>query len=200
MANTHGAPMPRKRPKPKSPAQIAAEKRAQAFAAVNLDPSTANLTSASDIDAERAQRAKDGHRGNLERARRLDAFSALADSLTPSQRAAAHQLTADLVTMMGLHDRGRGLERIDGSAIGGRTDAMLAARDRVKAVMARMGDRDAWLLSELIVPSPVCRLCTTWRAVVAHVTGEDNPHAQAAAVRSALANAVAAYGPMLIAA
>jgi hypothetical protein len=90
---------------------------------------------------------------------------------------------------------------VDNEQSGDRTDAMVDASIRVDLALGGIGARDAWLLSELISPSVQTRLsATNWRGIVAYVTGEENPHAQAAAVRSACANLAMAYDRMLRAA
>jgi alpha-D-ribose 1-methylphosphonate 5-triphosphate synthase subunit PhnG len=89
------------------------------------------------------------------------------------------------------------MERVDSEKGGDRTDAMHAASDRVRAVFAKIGERDAYLLEELCAPSVKLRLsATTWRGIVGYITGEENPHAQAAAVRSACVNLAKAYAKM----
>ncbi len=93
------------------------------------------------------------------------------------------------------------MARVDEERGRDRTDAMIMAGVRVDAALAMIGDRDAFLLVELIAPSPATQLqAVTWRDVVAYVTGETHTHAQGAVVRMACANLAAAYNKILRAA
>lgn len=176
------------RTKPKDPQQAAAERRAAAFAAVGLQLGASALTANRDIDAEREERDHEA------RARRMDAFEALKEGMVKGAYDAARRLERDIVIAKGEHDQGRHLERVDNEQGGDRTDAMIDAAKRRDRVLAHVGQRDAWLLAELVSPSVQVRLSATdWRGIVAYVTGEENPHAQAAAVRAACANLVGAY-------
>lgn len=189
--------MARQRPraKPKSPEQIAAERRALAFHEVGLQVASSFLEANADIDAERAEREHES------RARRMDAFEALKEGMVSGAYDAARRLERDIIVARGEHDQGRHLERVDNDQAGDRTDSMVDASRRVLKALGGIGERDGWLLSELISPSVQTRLsATTWRGVVAYITGEENPHAQAAAVRSACANLAMAYDKMLKAA
>lgn len=181
----------KRRAEPKTPEQILAERvaklaarRAQDFEAVNLQPEASKLASNDDVEVRFAQRTKsDG-------ARRADAFDALKSGMPPGAYDAARRLEHDMALRCGEGDRGRPIDRVDCDTGRGPMDVKLAAGRRIDAVLAKVGERDAWLLSELIRPS-VNR--GSWRAVVAHVTGEEHAHGQAAAVRSACANLAAAY-------
>jgi hypothetical protein len=83
----------------------------------------------------------------------------------------------------------------------GRMDRQIEASKRVELALGGIGNHDAYLLSELIFPkSPTSLSSTTWRGVVAYVTGEENPHAQSAVVRMACTNLAKAYDKMLRAA
>lgn len=183
--------MSRRKGKPKSPEQIAAERlarRALDFEAVALPAASAALPANDSIEVRR------GGRRNLEGARRLDAFEALREGMAPGAFDAARRLERDLTIRAGEHDRGRTFERVDCETRTDRADAMIAAGQRVDAVLSRMGERDAWLLVELIRPSTAMALARPgWRAVVAHVTAETNDRAQAAVVRNICANLAAAY-------
>jgi hypothetical protein len=184
--------MSRKRKlKPKSPAEIMAERlarRARDFEAVGLAGSAAGLSA---NDAVEVRREDVRH---VLGARRLDAFEALRDSLSPGAYDAARRLERDLTIRAGEHDRGRAMLRVDCDAGRDRTDEMLAAGERVAAVLGRLARRDGLLLTELIRPSPGVQLtCPTWRAVVAHITGETNDRGQAAIVRNVCANLAEAY-------
>lgn len=178
----------RKRAKPKSPAEILAERlarRAADFEAVGLQPEAAALPSSQAVEVRRTGRA------NAAGARRLDAFDALREGLPTGGYDAARRLEADLRLRRGEADHGRNLVRVDGGGAGpALLDRQIAAGRRVDRALARVGARDGWLLCELIYPS-VGR--NSWRETVAHVTGETHSHAQAAAVRAACANLAAAY-------
>jgi len=178
----------KRRVKPKSPAQILAERlarRASDFEALGLQPEAAALATSEAVEVRRTGRA------NVAGARRLDAFESLREGMAPGGYDAARRLEADLRLRRGEADHGRSLVRVDGGGDGPMLlDRQLAAGRRVDAALARVGARDAWLLCELIYPS-VERV--GWRQTVAHVTGERRSHAQAAAVRAACANLAAAY-------
>lgn len=184
--------MSRKRKlKPKSPGEILAgrlARRARDFAAVGLSPSAAGLSANDAIEVWREDVR------HVQGARRLDAFEALRDSLGPGAYDAARRLERDLSIRAGEHDRGRSMLRVDCDAGRDRSDEMLAAGERVAAVLGRIGRRDGLLLTELIRPSPSVQLtCQGWRAVVAHITGEINDRGQAAIVRNVCANLAEAY-------
>lgn len=182
--------MPRKaRSKPKSPAQIAAEKlvqRQRDFAAANLQPDAAGLAANADVAVRRQ-----GQKNELS-ARRLDVFEALKAGMAPGCYDAARRLERDITMRRGEHDHGRPMERVDGDeqAAFCRNDQIIAAAERVDAILRRLSGRDAWLLTELIVPQPTR---PTWRETVAYITGETHPHAQGAAVRAACVNLRDAY-------
>jgi hypothetical protein len=177
-----------RRGKPKSPAQILAERaarRACDFEAVGLAPEAASLATSAAIEVKRAGRT------NTTMARRLDAFDALRDGMEPGGYDAARKLEADLRLRRGEADHGRNLIRVDGGGEGPvLLDRQLAAGRRIDAVLGRVGARDARLLCELIYPSAER---AGWRETVAKVTGETHQHAQGAVVRSACANLAAAY-------
>lgn len=182
--------MPRKsKAKPKTPAQIAADrlaKRRLDFAAANMPADAAGLTSNADIEVRR-----EGQK-NVLAARRLDAFDALKEGMAAGAYDAARRLERDIVMRRGEHDHGRPLERVDGDehAAFCRNDQIIAAGERVDAVMARLSERDGWLLTELIVPNSTR---PTWRQTVFYITGETHAHAQGAAVRAACVNLRDAY-------
>lgn len=181
--------MPRKaRAKPKTPEQIAAEKRArllrerdQDFAAADLPG--ARLVQQANIHVRRAGRQ------NVQTARRADAFDALREGMPPGCYDAARRLERDVLIRRGESDGGRTMQRIDGGN-GCREDQIVEAGRRVDAVMKHLSPRDGWLLMELIEPGPGR---DTWRKVVGYITGEASPHAQAAAVRAACVNLRDAY-------
>lgn len=181
----------RRKPQPRSPADILAERmarRARDFEAVGLAGSASALPNNDAVEIRR-----EGRR-NAEGARRLDAFEALRESMPPGGYDAARRLERDLTIRCGEHDRGRALLRVDCDRGKDRTDEMLAAGQRVEAVLSKLGRRDGLLLTELIRPSPGVQLaCQGWRAVVAHITGETNDRGQAAIVRNVCANLAEAY-------
>lgn len=162
-----------RRRKPARPRTLAVE------AEVTLDTA---LPQNAAVEIRRADRTR------VASARRLDAFDALRDGMAPGAYDAVRALERWMTLHRGEGDRGRRMVRIDGAAPRlDRTDRMIAAGERVRALLAAVGDRDAWLLSELIEPTPALQL-KPWREVVRHVTGETHPHAQGAAVRAACAN------------
>jgi hypothetical protein len=178
----------KKTSKPKSPEDIAAERiarRERDFDAVNLQPEAARLVAYQDVTVAHAERAK------VDGARRVDAFLALRDGMQPGAYDAARRLEKDMAIRAQENDKGRAMQRVDND--GGRDvmDTVIQAGRRVDAVFARIGERDQWLLTELI--QPAVERSGGWRGIVAHVTGEENPVAQGAAVRAACANLFHAY-------
>jgi hypothetical protein len=190
--------MATKRTKPKTPEQIAADKasaRALAFAEVGMQAAASTLKANADIQAEAKTRE------HTARARRMDAFEHLKEGMGKGHYDAARRLERDITISRGEHDRGRSLDRVDNDKATDRTDAMIAASKRVEHALARIGERDGWLLTQLIAPAiHVALSATTWRDVVSYITGEENPHAQAAVVRAACANLAAVYDRELVAA
>jgi hypothetical protein len=186
----------RRKAEPKSPAEIAADRRrarAPDFEAVGLPAGAATLERNDDIEVTRASGKREGRRVQEDSARRLDAFSALKDSMEKGVNDAARRLERDLLIRADMADSGRVLVRVDEDhSRGGRTDRMIAAGDRCMAVQELLSQRD-WMLLSLIVYSPFGSQFPTWRHVVEHVTKEENPNAQGAAVRAACANLAEAY-------
>lgn len=183
-----------RRHKPKTPAQILAERiaaRAQNLAAVNVPSDLATLPHGDDIEVTRAGDKREGKRVDEDSARRLDAFSALKEGMKPGCYDAAMRLERDVLIRVGAGDRGRHLERVDGSSNFDHTDRLVKAGRDVDAVKAALPHRDFWLLSELIAPSKDHD--GGWRGAVYHVTGEHNWNAQGAAVRAACVNLREAY-------
>jgi hypothetical protein len=164
-----------------------AVQRARDFEAVNLQPESAAREVNQNIAIQReGPKAETG-------ARRMDAFDALRPNLAPGAYDAVRQFERDLLTSRGEGDRGHRLERVDCDTGRDRTDRMLEASDRVKAMLSRIGDRDQWLLVELLCPSEDMKLrASTWRTVVFIITGETDLKAQGAAVRAVAANLAAA--------
>lgn len=161
------------RRKPARPRAISVEP------AVTLDTA---LPRNADVEIRRADRTR------VAGARRLDAFDALRDGMEAGAYDAVRELERLMALRRGEGGGGRPMDRVDcAEPRGNRTDLMIAAGERVRALLAAVGERDAWLLSELIEPSLPLQL-KPWREVVRHLTGETHPHAQAAAVRGACAN------------
>jgi hypothetical protein len=184
----------RARAKPKSPDQILAERnqrRVPGFEAVSLQPEMAQLPRNLDIEVTRAGDKREGRRVQEDSARRLDAFLALRDGMRPGAYDAARRMERDIMTRRGEGDRGKPTERVDGDeALKDHTDQMVDAGRRLDKLKDKLSDREWWLLHELIAPS-IER--DGWREIVAHITGEDQPNAQGAVVRSACANLAEAY-------
>lgn len=178
------------RSRPKSAAELEAlriVKRAQDLEAVGLAPDAAVLETQADIEITRTAEKRDGRTVQENSARRLDAFEALKATMAPGCYDAARRLERDLLIRAGQADRGQPMMRVDGGPDPDHARAlrMIAAGDRVDAVLGRLSERDVWLLTELIVGCPERR---EWRGSVAHITGEVNPNAQGAAVRAACVN------------
>lgn len=195
-----------KRKKPSDPAKIAAQRaqaRAQAFEAVNLPADSATLPANEDIHVTREGERSRGKIAGENQARRGDVFDALREGMEAGAYDAARRLERDIIISRGEHDHGRPQARVDGAVQSAkdRTDTMIDAGIRVRKVLARVGDRDAWLLTELIAPSNAAKMFSSgkgeaqplWRTIVTFVTGETHSHAQGAAVRAACANLSAAY-------
>lgn len=174
--------------KPKSPADIAAERlarRARDFAAVNLPPEAAALAAHNDVEVVHAERDK------VDGARRVDAFHALRDGMQPGAYDAARRLEEDMHKRLGHSGEGASMERVDsGYNTPAHIIAMIFAGKVVDLIKARLPDRDVWLLSELIMPT-MDR--AGWRGVVAYITGEENPPVQGYIVRAACALLCEAY-------
>lgn len=187
----------RSRTKPASPEAIqrrAAEQRIADFQAVGLSPSFSTAPANADVAVTREGQARATRKADHDAVMRLDAFSALKDTLTPGGYDAVRKFELLLATRKGEHDRGRSLSRVDCETGTDRTDAMIQAGERADQILRSMGMHTGWLLSELLSPSLTVTLsATTWRGVVAHVTGEQNPVAQAACVRMAVTELVKAY-------
>lgn len=183
--------MTRTKHKPHDPALI----RSRAFEAVGLPADASGLAVHDDIEVTRAGEHRQGKAVAEDSARRLDAFEALRVSMAKSDFAgsydAGRRLERDILISLGQHDHGRPVDRVDcEQAAFCRVDAMIDASKRVMWIKARLADREAYLLWELIAPTREYR---TWRAAVAYVTGETNWNAQGAAVRAACANLRDAY-------
>lgn len=165
-------------------------KRALDLQAVNIHADAATLPRQENIQITRAGEKREGRAVTSDSARRLDAFAALKEGMQPGAYDAARRLERDLYIRFGLNDHGRP-ERVDcePQAID-RTDKMVMAGERVDGVLGRLGGQEGRLLTELILPQPER---STWRQVVKHYTGETNPHAQCAVVRSACVNLRDAY-------
>lgn len=180
------------KPKPKTPEQIAAEKaarqlaeRRQGFEAVGLQPDAATLIANAEIEVDREGRK------NAERARRADWLDQLKPGMAPGCYDAARRLETDFRIRAGEGDAGLSLQRVDCTA-GLTSDLMIAAGQRIEAVLRLMPLRDGLLFRSINQP----KLDATWRDTVKRLTGEANPHAQAAVVRGACLNLRDAYQAM----
>lgn len=181
----------------KSPEQREAERiarRVQDLVAVNLPAEAAVLTHHEDIEVTRAGQKREGQKVTSDSARRLDAFSALRESMRKPEFVgcydAARKFERHVIISRNEHDRGRSMERVDGEQGRDRLEAIIFASERVRLIKGMLSRRDFWLLVELIAPT---RERPTWRDGVYYVTGEDNPNAQGAAVRAACVNLRDAY-------
>ena len=85
--------------------------------------------------------------------------------------------------------------KVDAQAkVEGATQRMLEAGRRVDAALASAGLGSARLLRAMLEPAVTGVAGLDWREAVVRETGEQNPHAQAAAVRGACENLRLAYG------
>ena len=166
--------------------------RARDLSSVNMPAEAAILPRQADVEVTRAGEKREGQKAAHDGARRLDAFSALKDTMGVGCYDAARRLEADILARMGIYDRVGAGHRINRTA-GFTTDAMRAAGLMVDKVMGRLSARDGNLLFELIDP-PIDR--GTWRDHVRYITGEINPVAQAAAVRAVTVNLRDAYATL----
>ena len=161
-------------------------RRMQDMEAVNLQPAAACLETMQSIEIVRA-----GKTAKHDQARRQDAFLALRDGMGPGHYDAVRRLERDLLVRAGAGDRGPLTQRVDRDRKHDFVDVQVRAGERVDKVMARLGKRDQWLIQELLKPASPEH--PTWRDVVYYITGEANPHAQAAVVRMSVANLFLAY-------
>jgi hypothetical protein len=185
------------RHKAKSPEQIQADKiaaRQRDLAAVNMPDDAASLPNHDDVQVVREGQGRGTQTASADLARRLDAFEALREGMRHTHGAydSARRLEHNIRVRFGEADQGRSLMRVDcdDPKAKGRLDSILDAGDEVDGVLGLVGERDAWLLTELIRPQA---RFSTWREIVAYVTAETHEHAQGAAVRAACANLAAAY-------
>jgi hypothetical protein len=180
-----------------TPAQIAAkllERKRQDFEAVNLPGNAAELDSAANIEVTRAGGGREGRTVEGDSARRLDAIEAIRPLLRKRECGgcydALRRLEYDMIQRRGEGDRGRVLERVDGDGGKDIADKILQAGQRIDGLKVRLSRRDWTLVKELVSAT---QAWGSWRALVFHVTGEENDHAQAGALRSACANLRDAY-------
>lgn len=199
------------RKKAKTPAEIAAEleaareriarERAAARAACK-DPAqwgadARALRAQPDVEVIMETKTK------VQTAKRSDVFSRvllLTDRSAADQErltaslAAVRRLEHDVALRAGVTGGGFGIHVDQGRPIP-ISDVSLLAGDRIKAVLALVGRRDAALLAELIEPRQVMTSDEQerWRQVVVMFTGETLPHAQSSAVRGACDNLARAY-------
>lgn len=124
-------------------------------------------------------------------AQRLDCFALLLRG-RPEEQGAVQWFETMIRTAQGENTPERRPDFIRGSVEGapgqGVTQAMIEAGRQLIAATEAMAPNMARMLFELLRPDEA--LITRWRAVVTRCTGEKNPHAQAAAVRSACAHLV----------
>ncbi len=141
------------------------------------------------------QAARDG-RGRVVHAHRADVFEILhaRGGLAEAELKAARRLEADMGLRAGLFRPGEAWVRVDAQGCSeGVTQRMVDAGRRVEAALAAVGPRQALLLRALVEPAMTRGAGIDWREVVARETREDNPHVQAAMVRSACDNLALAY-------
>ena len=195
--------MGRQPQRPFNPAAAAAERLArleQARAAARADAvhperwgvaaEPLALPAQGDVAAQR-----DG-RGRVSHAHRTDVFERLHErgSLSDGQLAAVRRLERDIGLRAGLFRMPADLVKVDAQArTEGATQRMLEAGRRVDAALAATGPRCAILLRALVEPAVLKGAAVDWREVVARETAEQNPHAQAARVRTACDNLMLAY-------
>lgn len=182
---------PKRKPHdPAAQAKAALAARMSGFEAIGLQPEAAILQTYQDIELTRTGDAREGKKVADDTARRLDVFESLRPSMASEKFVgaydAARRLERDILVSLGQHDHGRPVERVQHEqAAYCRVDAMIDASRRCLSIKARLADRDAWLLWELIAPT---RPWLTWRDTVAYITAETNHNAQGAAVRAACVN------------
>lgn len=206
----------RRRAKPMTPAEImekAAARRAEQRDAdkrleYGINTQAATLPANADVTVIKGQ-GKD----KAQTAHRDDVFARLIKS--EAQLRAVRRLESDMAEQSGQAWRPGERVTVDSSQFPpGQNIAQsrINAGRRVSAVLALTGARCAWLLKDLInraeygFPAPANdegekakpreeRIAPPfdWRLVVQFVTGEKNEHAQAARVRAACDNLVAAY-------
>lgn len=187
-----------KRKAKRTEAEIAAEQaaldaaqRVRDFDAVNLQPAAAVLPMNDDVEVRHLDRER------VDGARRMDAFDACKKGMAIGAYDAARALERLYRIRLEEGDRGgtppervNGGQEIKRDAEHRRAVNRAKATEKIEAVLAKVGERDAWLLDELIAPR---RQWPNWRATVAYVTGEENLPAQAALVRHVSANLAAAF-------
>ncbi len=148
------------------------------------------LAAHSDVAAVR-----DG-RGRVSHAHRTDVFERLHErgSLSEGQLAAVRRLERDMGLRAGLFRPPSDLVKVDAQArTEGASQRMLEAGARVETALGATGPRCALLLRALVEPAVLKGASVDWRDAVARETGEHNPHAQAARVRTACDNLMLAY-------
>ena len=171
--------------------QAVAAERAEAAdpARWGVDASALALPAQAEVTAVR-----DG-RGRIAHAHRADVFERLhgRGGLSDGQLAAVRRLVRDMGVRAGLFRASPDLVKVDAQAKSdGATQRMLEAGRRVDAALAAAGLGSARLLRALVEPAAAAGQ-GDWREAVVRETGETNPHAQAALVRSACDNLRLAY-------
>lgn len=184
-----------RRNKPQNPL----EQRRRDFEAVGLQREAASLPQHSDVQITREAEDREGKTVSHDVAVRRDAFDALKGSMNAQPRFhgcydAARRLERDLLLSRCEGDRGPVMERVDCEPGREVEFRFVVAAGNIAWLKGALPRRDYWLLHELICPSQEYE--NGWRGAVFYVTGEDNPNAQGAAVRSACANLRDAYEAM----
>lgn len=129
---------------------------------------------------------------NIVVTRRLDVFDLLLErkTVTAPQQAAVRRLETLVAHAFGHERPDLSMERISATADGAPgqniTQAMINASRDLRDILGLIGKRDARLIWALITNSN--GILTRWRDVVINITGETDPRAQAAVVRSACEN------------
>jgi len=183
--------------KPKSPAEILAERAARRAEAARPETWGVNVEALAGQGDVRLL-LQDEKRSVVQGARRDDVFDRLLarGALSASAHAAVRRLDADMTER-----RGEGHAQERGPKVDCQTTRDLVtlrtldAGVRVDRALGLVGRRDAALLHELLEPRRVLAdtALDRWRAVVRLITGEARPEVQAGAVRSAAENLAWAY-------
>lgn len=205
----------RQRQKPSDPEAARLARRVRALTDVGLQPEAAYLVAHSEVEVTRVAEERAGSNGKKVShtvARRMDAFEALKEGMVHGAYDAARRYERDVIDGLCLGNRGRSMMRVDCDKRDGEY-RFLEAADNAEFVRGRLSPLDAFLLTELVVPSrEYDGWCPSfedgdgkiqrgapwygWRAIVAYVTGELNKDAQGAVVRHACANLRDAYQDM----
>ena len=149
------------------------------------------------LAANAAVQVDTGHAGRITRARRQDVFDLFQarGKLGRDGYQAVRRFQDDIAVLHRVIGGGGDIEqRVDRSVSPTSfNDARLAAGARIEAVLSRAGSSSARLLVALCEPAIIEGRGVEWREVVARVTGERLPDAQAALLRVACENLAGAY-------